>query len=112
MDSFKPQARLASVPPDVNRYAHLAAPPIVVPDEAVAVEVHSGVAVGRYDATTRDRFDPRQQVQQQRVGERRVDDGRGGRNVVVPIGFAAPLVEEERLVDDACDDRLEEPLRR
>src|SRR5262249_4319633 len=42
----EPQARLASVPPDVNRYAHLATSPIVVPDEAVAVQVHSGVAIG------------------------------------------------------------------
>src|SRR5215475_9806228 len=69
----EPQAGLAAISSDVNRYAHLATSPIVVPDEAVVAEVDSGIAVGRYDATARDRFNPRPQLQQQRVRQRRVD---------------------------------------
>ena len=35
----------------------------------------------------------------------------GGWNVIVPEALSAPVLEEERLVDDACKARLEEPLR-
>src|SRR5262249_39200153 len=50
-------------------------------------------------------------VQQQGVGQRGVGHGRRGWNVIVPVALAAPLVEEERLENDACKARIEESFR-
>ena len=72
------------------------------------MEVHARITVGRHQATAGDRLDLRSQLQQQGVGQRSVGYARGGGDVVVSEILAAPLLEQERLVDDAGKAWLEQ----
>src|SRR4051794_25122305 len=94
----------------MNRHAHLTASPIAVSDEAIAIEVHSRVAVRGHQTTAGDRLDCWSQLQQQGICFRNVRYTRSRWNVIVSKTFAAPLPEQKRLVDDAGKARLEQTL--
>ena len=73
----------------------------------VPVKVHARVAVSGHEAAGGDRLDPRSQLQQQGVCQRSVRYACGGWYVVVLKTFPAPLLEQERLVDDPGECWLE-----
>jgi hypothetical protein len=107
---LKPQTRIPPISVKVNRHAYLAAAPILMPHHGVSVKVHARVAVSGHKPAGSDRLDPRSQLEQQGVCQRRIRYACGSWYVVVSKTFPSPLLEQERLVDDPSERWLEQAL--
>ena len=79
-----------------------------MPHHGVSVKVHARVTVSGHESAGGDRLDPRSQLEQQGVCQRSVRYACGGWYVVVSKTFPAPLLEQERLVDDPGERWLEQ----
>ncbi len=94
----------------VNRCAYLTSGAVPMPDYGIAMEIHSCITIGRHQGKANYFRDPGHKLKQQGVNCRIIGNSRGGWDVIVPERLAAPVLEQQSLVQDTSQARLNQTL--